>query len=148
KTQRVMRMRTYTHLEVNMWAGGVSGTPYAGDLLPAGDALAARDQVLRVVGVDGDQVALVGEQDQLAVPALLAGKEHHAVVGGVHRRAFGAGQVDALVLVALALAESGDEHAGRRPGQRLAVGGRVERVRARSRNRGRPPSRPRFGARL
>src|SRR5260221_7286956 len=130
-------MRTQAHLEMQMWAGGVAGVADAGDLRPTHHPVAPGDEVFGIVRVDGDQVALVRQQNQVAVAALFADEEDDAVVGGPHRRSLRAGQVDALVMIAFAGAKSGDENARRRPGEGLASGSRIELARSRPRDGGR-----------
>ena len=111
---------------MQMRTGGVAGAPDAGDLLAARHLFALRDQVPRVVRVDRHQIPVVGEQDQLSITPSLAGEEHHPVVGGADGRPFGTRQIDAFVVIAVALPEPGDEHARRRPGQGLPPRGGIE----------------------
>src|SRR5207248_10951014 len=117
KAQRVPGLGADADLEMEVWPGAVPRLSDASDLFPPRHFVALRDQVLRIVRVDGHDVAVVGQQHEVPVSALLSREEHDPVIGRAHRRALGAGEVDPVVVVALALAESRDEDAGRRPGK-------------------------------
>ncbi len=142
--------RAHAHLEMEVRTGRVPGAAHARDRLPAEHPIALDDQVLGVVRVHGDQAVRVPDEHQVAVAAPLAREQHLALPGREHRRAFGAGQIDAVVVLAVALAEAGDEHAADGPGERLAARGGVQRVPARpwDLRRRRPGSAARLHARL
>src|SRR4051812_6073772 len=137
ETQRVARPGGDADFEMQMWPGGIAGAADAGDRGPPRHFVAPGDQVLRVVGVHGDHVAIMREQDQVAVSALLTREEHHAVVRCPDGRPLRAGEVDPVVAIAIAIAERRDQYSRRGPGEGLAVRGRVERPPTRARDRGR-----------
>src|SRR5229473_5096109 len=128
--ERIARMRSEAHFEMQVRPGGVARAAHARDGIAARDAPAGGDEVLRVVRVDGDQIALVRQEHEISVTPLLPREDHHAVGGGSDGRPFRRRQVDAVMLVALARPEAGDEHAVGGPGQRLTVGGGIEWSRA------------------
>src|SRR4051794_17109534 len=142
-------MRTNTYFEVQVRPRRVAAVADPCDLLAARDLVTLRDQVFLVVRIDGDEVVVVRDEDEVAVPALLAGEEHHPLFRRAHRRALGTGEIDSVVVVALAGAEAGDEDSRRRPEQGFAVRRRVERPRSRPRDGGRagPARRTRVDAR-
>src|SRR5919204_4873064 len=119
KTERVPGLGADADLEVQVRPRGVACFSHPGDLLSSRHLVALRDQVLGVVGVDGHHVAVVREQHEVPVSALLSREEHDPVVGGAHRRALRTGEIDPIVVIALPLAESGDEHTRRGPGEGL-----------------------------
>ena len=99
-------------------AGGAAQADDVAGVHPVAGFLVAAGQV----AVEGLQAVRVPDDDEVAVAAHIVGHADLAVKGGIHRRAGGVGQVDALVPAAVPVAELG-EHAGL---VRAAVG--VQRV--------------------
>ena len=97
--------------------------------------------------IGGDETVAVAHQHQIAVALeLVAGISDDTVFRGLDRRAFGHGEVDAVVLQAVRLrAEAGDDPAAHRPSERRQRAGglcALERAFLASRaSRGRRPAR-------
>src|SRR5690606_26127670 len=122
------------HLEVYVRPRGAAGPPHFADHLPLPHAVAPADEVLAVVGVDGDPAALVAEDDEVAVPPLHAREDDLAVGGGVDGRSLRRRDVDAVVPDLAPRAEPAVDHPLDGPTQR---GGAARRRRTLHGGRGR-----------
>src|SRR5258707_986244 len=137
-------MRSAAHFEMQVRPGGVARAAHARDGFAARDAPAGGDEVLRVVRVDGDQIALVRQEHEISVAPLLPREDHHAVGGGADGRPFRAA-ADGVVIFAgqqrgygnlVLLAHEGDlvtvyAHNSQNlvaPGRRVARGEPIARV--------------------
>src|SRR5438132_9409182 len=126
KPQGVARLRPDADFEMQVRSRGVAGVAHPGNLLAPRHFIALRDEVALVVRVHGDDVAIVADKDQVPVTALLAREEHDSILRSPDRRPLRACQIDTVVAVPLPLAEAGDQHPRRGPGQRLAMRGGIE----------------------
>src|SRR5690606_25683200 len=95
------------------------------DDLPAAHRRPLADTDARLVGVGGDDPVAVVDQDDLAVAALPASEDHHAVLGGSDRVARVPVDVEAGVQAPPAVSELG--------GHRVAAGPYVAAGRRRAR---------------
>src|SRR3954470_20081462 len=79
------------------------------------------------MAADPDRSVLVAHQHGVAeILETVAGIDHHAVLGSLHRRALGHRDVDAVIRLAVAAAVAGDDAAADRPAH-LADAGTARR---------------------
>lgn len=95
--QRVLSHVVSANLEVQVRSGHSSRTADATYDSSSIDNLPFMDQIDLVMRVDGDHVAAVAQDDDIAVAAQLVAINHFAFVDGVNRRAFGDADVDAIM---------------------------------------------------
>src|SRR5205823_11597589 len=119
KPKGIPRLDPDADFEMEMRSRGVAGVAHPGNLLASRHSIPLRDEVALVVRVHGDDVALVPDEDQVPVAALLTREEHDSILRSPDRRPLRACQIDAVVAVPLPFAEAGDQHPRRGPGQRL-----------------------------
>ena len=81
--QRIHRSAADADLEVAVHAGGAAGGTGLGHGLALVDLLSRRHHQTGVVGVVGLGAVVVGDDDQVAVAALVAGEGDGAAVGGL-----------------------------------------------------------------
>src|SRR5438874_4048494 len=114
--------------------GGVARPPDARNGLAAQHAIAWRDQVFQVVRVNRDETACMADEHEVAVAALFAGEQHFALLRREHRCSLRTGEVQPVVMLAIARPEPGDDHAPYRPGERLTGRGGIQCMAAGARN--------------
>src|SRR5438132_129433 len=136
EAERISRTRSHADLEMEVRPRGVAGTAHARDRFAAQHVVSLLDEVLRVVRVNRHQAARVANEHQVAVAALLAGKQDLAFRRGEDRSSLRAGEIESVVMLAVARPESGDDHASHGPGERLTARGRIRRTRAGARDLG------------
>src|SRR6266568_4183950 len=98
---RVARPRTFSHLEVQVGAGGAAGLTHPGDGGAARHLLAFLHQQDAGVRVKRHQASLVLQDDDRAVARLLASVDHLAGGGRADDRPFRRGDVDPVVALSL-----------------------------------------------
>src|SRR5262245_43815704 len=129
--RRVDRCRALAHLEVQLRARHIAGGAGLADHLAALDGLALLHGELARMRIGGDEAVRVPHQHQVAVALeLVARIGDDALLGGLDRRALRHRDIDAVVLLAVALrAEAGDHAALHGPAEarRSASAGRAGR---------------------
>src|SRR5215207_6689768 len=119
---RVDRLGALADLEMQLRRGHVAALARLRDRLAALYLLAVLHGDLAVMSVGRDVAVVVPDEDELAVALHVRARiGDGAVLGGLDRRAFGQGDVDALVRARAA--EAGDDPALRRPAEADRRGG-------------------------
>src|ERR1700733_11681824 len=102
--QRVDRRRAFADLEVQLRRSDLARLAGLGNDLAALDGVATLHQQFTRMGIGGDVTVGVPNQNQVAVALeLIARIGNDAILGSLHRRAFGHRQVDAVIGLAIGL---------------------------------------------